>query len=112
MDRDAGLDFHFVIGTGWLHSHGMARRGLPGVEARGVPAYLADAATGHLRALCRRMIRSGRRLPLGEVVEAARGTPVRFVRADPIPGEEGHYTAERWLLQDVKPACSCCGRPD
>src|SRR4051794_18446989 len=37
------FDMHWVIGTGWIHTHGMAERGFPEVEVRHVPDFLAES---------------------------------------------------------------------
>lgn len=35
--REKRFDMHWVIGRGWIHTHGMAERGYPEIEVRGVP---------------------------------------------------------------------------
>lgn len=100
--------FHYVSGPGWLHSHGMDRHGLPELEARQVPAYLAPTVIDILGAICERMLTTRTRPPLNVGFQAINGMPIQLVKGEPLPGDEDHYVTERWLVQDVEPTCECC----
>lgn len=101
--------FHWVIGSGWVHSHGMESLGLPEVEVRDVPAFLAEAAADLLREVCDYMIESGKRIKPGETMALSQRTRCRFLAAEPTPGDEAHYRAERLTVVEVKSVCDCCG---
>ena len=47
--REKRFDMHWIIGTGWIHTHGMAERGFPEIEVRDVPDFLAESAAALLR---------------------------------------------------------------
>src|SRR5438552_1354406 len=108
---DHGVVMHHVLGQGWVHTHGMDRHGLPELEVRGVPGFLAAAAADLLRHACDYMLASGKVMKAGEIVEVSPGTYYRLARPDPTPGDEGHYEVERLRLEDVQATCSCCGLP-
>jgi hypothetical protein len=46
----------WVFGTGWIHTHGMADRGYPELEVRGVPDFLAEPAAAPITCLYNYMI--------------------------------------------------------
>lgn len=107
------IQFHFVTsgeGTkGWIHSHGMDQHGLPELEVRDVPGFLAESAASILRHVCNYMIESGNEVRLGEVIATSDRTHFRFVKPQPIPGEESHYEYERWQIFEVDNRCDGCG---
>lgn len=109
--KDCGVVHHHVLGTGWIHTHGMDRHGLPELEIRDVPDFLAPAAANLLGQVCDYMLEGGRAIKAGESVALGGGTPFRLVRAEPTPGTEDHYEAERLRLEDAEATCSCCGMP-
>ncbi len=98
---------HHVTGTGWVHTHGLADLGLPELEIRGVPDFLAEDAARLLKLVARYM--KTNRVKLGETMATSPRTAFRFVKAAPIPGNEDHYEDERWQIVDVETACECCG---
>src|SRR5271165_3328743 len=55
-DEAKRFDIDWVIGTGWIHTHGMAERGYPEVEVRGVPDFLGESATALVRTVCNYML--------------------------------------------------------
>jgi hypothetical protein len=104
-----GVLMHYVFdgrGRGWLHTHGMDRRGLPELEVRDVPSYLAEAAARILRAACRYLRQPGVQVKVGETMAVSPKTAFRLVRGEPIPGCEDHYETERW--QVVEPETLHC----
>jgi len=90
---------------GWMHTHGMDQHGLPELEVRGVPGFLAESAASLLRNACDYMLTSGREVHLGEVMATSERTRFRFVKSQPIPGEEEHYAVERWQIVEVDVPC-------
>lgn len=108
-DGGNGIDFHHVIGTGWIHTHGMAERGFPELEVRHVPDFLAEPAASLLKHVCDYMLDTCTRIKPGEVMETSPRTRFRMIKGEPLSGEENHYTAERLLLVDVEHTCECCG---
>jgi hypothetical protein len=98
----------WVIGTGWVHTHGMAEHGLPEVEARHMPDYLAESAAGLIRHVCDYMLDKGKRVKAGETMAISPRTRFLFVEGKPLPGEEDHYEVERLLIVDVEHVCECC----
>jgi hypothetical protein len=107
------VQFHHVISgshtKGWVHTHGMDRLGLPELEMREVPAFLVEAAANILREVCDYMIDSGKKVSLGEMMAASKQTVFRFVKAEPMPGQENHYHMERWQIVEVECGCAECG---
>jgi hypothetical protein len=101
--------FHWVIDWGWVHSHGMESLGFAEVEVRDVPAFLAEATADLLREVCDYMIESGKRIKPGETMAMSQRTRCRFIAAEPMPGDEEHYRAERLTVVEVKSICDCCG---
>lgn len=103
---------HVISGTetkGWVHTHGMDRLGLPELEMRKVPAFLAEAAAGMLANVCDYMIDSGKTVSVGETMAVSPRTTFRLVTTVPIPGRENHYETERWQIAEVECQCEDCG---
>jgi hypothetical protein len=107
--REKRFDMHWVIGTGWIHTHGMAVRGYPEIEVRGVPDFLAESAAALIRHVCDYMLDEGVRIKPGETMETSPRTRFRLINADPLLGHEDHYTDERLQIVDVEHLCECCG---
>jgi hypothetical protein len=104
------VTFDFVTEDGWLHSHGMADHGMPELEMRGIPAFLADQAADLLRQACRRMIESGRPGRPGDTLVLSPRVRLRLVEARPEPGDD-HAPVRRLEVVDAGTACGCCGMP-
>ena len=102
------IQIDFVTDYGWPHTHGMAEKGLPELEIRGVPSFLAPAAAALLNDVCDYMLRTGKRVKAGETMSSS-GAVFRFVAPEPMPGNEEHYEVERLQIVDVAPPCDCCG---
>jgi hypothetical protein len=102
------FQIHWVIGSGWVHTHGMAERGFPEIEAQEVPDFLAEAASRIIHHVCDYMLDTGTRIKPGEVMEVSPRTRFRLVAGEPIPGEEDHYRDERLRIVDVEHACDVC----
>jgi hypothetical protein len=113
--KQARIELHNVFGSAetghWLHTHGMAERGLPELEIRGVPSYLADFAGRALRQVCEYMQEPGVNVRLGETMQIGPNSVVRFEKLPPIPGSEDHYQVERWAFAPVSVGCPECGVP-
>ena len=96
---------HYVTNSntkGWVHTHGMDQFGLPELEMRAVPGFLAESAAKLLGFICDYMIDSGKKVSVGETMELSDHTAFRFVKADPIPEAEEHYETERWQVVEVE----------
>jgi hypothetical protein len=93
---------------GWLHTHGMQELNLPELEMRNVPSMLVEAAALLLKEVCAYMQQPDIVVRLGETMAVSDQTRFRFVKADPIPGEEGHYEHERWQLAEIDSCCDAC----
>jgi Domain of unknown function (DUF4261) len=104
------FDIHWVIGTGWIHTHGMADRGYPEVEVRGVPDFLAEAAAGLIRHVCDYMLDEVVRIKPGETIETSPRTRFQLIKPEPLPGEGEHYSVERLQIMDVEHICEQCGQ--
>jgi hypothetical protein len=107
--RHSGPSVEYVIGPGWLHTHGMDAAGLPELEMRHVPAFLAEAAAGLLREVCDYMLETGRRIESGHTMSTSSRTRFKFVTPEPMQGDEDHYESERLQIVDHEPLCDCCG---
>jgi Domain of unknown function (DUF4261) len=106
------FDMHWVIGTGWIHTHGMAERGYPEVEVRGVPDFLAESAAGLIRDVCDYMLDEVVRIKPGETMETSTETRFQLIKPEPLAGEEDHYSVERLQIVDVEHICEHCGQSD
>jgi len=107
--------------TGWIHTHGMHKLGCPDLEIRGVPLFLVSEAASLLNHVARYIVEQSRSgdhvVQLGHVMSASPSSIFRFVKLDPIQGDEEHFQHERWALSDepmrnmcddcVEAACSC-----
>jgi hypothetical protein len=100
---------HWVIGRGWIHTHGLAERGYPEIEVRGVPDFLAESAAGLIRHVADYMLDEEVRIKPGETMETSPRTRFRLTKSEAIPGDEDHYAVERLQIVDVEQVCDCCG---
>lgn len=103
-----GVVLHHVLGTGWVHTHGMTAFGLPELEIRDVPDLFVEAAAGILRTVCHYLKTPGVVVRVGETMALSPKTAFRFVRPDPIPGEDEHYRDERWRIVEIESSCDGC----
>jgi hypothetical protein len=108
-DEAKPIDIDSVIGTGWSHTHGMAARGYPEVEVRGVPDFLAESAAALIQRVCNYMLEQAVCIKPGETMATSPRTRFRLIKAEPFPGAEDHYTVERLQIVDVEHVCECCG---
>jgi hypothetical protein len=106
---DDAIAIHYVTHLGWLHTHGMDAHGLPELEMRLVPAYLADAAAGLLQQVCDSMLRRGTHVEAGETMEVSEVSRFRFIKPEALLGGEDHYDMERLQIVDLEPTCDGCG---
>jgi hypothetical protein len=109
--KDHGVTLHHILGEGWVHTHGMDRHGLPELEVKGVPGFLAPAAANMLMTACQYMIESRKAVKAGEGMTFPAGVVVQFTKPEPAPGDEDHYEVERLRMEDVEATCDCCGLP-
>jgi hypothetical protein len=98
-----------VIGSGWIHTHGMAAEGYPELEIMRIPLFLGKPASVLLYDVCDYMLRTGRRVKAGETMAASSGAVFRFERPEPMPSCENHYQLERLQIVDLEASCDCCG---
>lgn len=108
QETTANVRVEFIIGPNWMHTHGMEEAGFPELEMRGIPSFLAGPAANLLNSVCEYMTREGKRVAAGETM-SSHGAAFRFVKPVPLPGEEGHYEAERLQIVDIDRVCECCG---
>lgn len=99
---------HWVIGTGWVHSHGMDEKGFPEVEVRDVPDFLAEPAAKLIRSVCDYMLDGGIRIRPGEIMQTSPRTSFRLITPEPMPGEEDHYAVARLQIVDLEQSCDRC----
>jgi Domain of unknown function (DUF4261) len=104
------FNMHWVIGTGWIHTHGMEERGYPEVEVRGVPDFLAESVAGLIRHVCDYMLDEAVSIKPGETMQTSPRTRFQLIKPEPLPGEEDHYTVERLQIVDVEHICEHCGQ--
>lgn len=114
------IDIHFVtegMQSGWVHTHGMADLGLPELEIRDVPLFLASPAASLINHIAQYMYDGkhgiGRAKPvkLGQRFGTGPMQIVKFVMLHPIAGGGDHYDDERWALSDepMRDMCGMCG---
>jgi hypothetical protein len=102
------IKLHWIISTGWVHTHGMDALGLPELEVRHVPGFLAEPAARLLKEVCLYMRETGKIVRAGETMCVSERTRFQFVAPEPMPGEEDHYATERLQIVDIEPICDCC----
>jgi hypothetical protein len=90
----------------------MAERGYLEVEVRGVPDFLAESAAELIRHVCDYMLDEMIRIKPGETMESSPRTRFQLIKAEPLPGEEDHYTVERLQIVDVEHVCEYCGQSE
>ena len=105
------VEIDHVIGTGWIHTHWVRDEGFPELEIRDVPMFLSGPAARLLNGVCEYMLRTGRRVEEGETMSSS-GAVFRFVRPEPMPGNEDHYEGKRLQIVDLEVPCSFCGTLD
>lgn len=99
---------------GWIHTHGMHQLGCADLEIRGIPLFMMEQAArlmNHVAQYMASKARVGEPVELGEVMSTSPYSTFRFVRLDPIPGDEAHFKHERWALSD-EPMRGRCGECD
>lgn len=89
----------------------MDEHGLPELEIRDIPNFLAEDAARLLKHVCKYMQDWEQPVRVGETMATSDRTRFRFVQPVPIPGHEDHYEAQRWQIVDVECACGNCGLP-
>lgn len=97
---------------GWIHTHGLAARGLPELELRGVPLFLRDAAAGLLDDVAGYLLNDATRplLPGQSIGCGARSVQVIEGRPDPEAGyDPEHYSGctRLTLIDPPEGACRC-----
>lgn len=110
--REKRFDIHWVIGTGWIHTHGMAERGYLEVEGRGVPDFLAESAADLIRHVCDYMLDEMVRIKPGKTMETSPETRFQLIKPEPLAGEEDHYAVDRLQIVEVEHVCECCGQSE
>ena len=110
MNRDKShqVQIEYITGLGWVHTHGMQEAGLPELEIRDIPAFLATPAANLLDDVCSYMVREGKRVSAGETM-VSNGAVIRFETPVPMPDHPEHYEFERLQILEVTPPCECCG---
>jgi hypothetical protein len=86
------------VAHGWVHTHGMAAKGLPELEIRGVDRFLVEAAATFLNEVCDSLLRTGRRVEPGDTMQTSPRTEFKFARRRPIPGEDEEHGNERLTI--------------
>lgn len=96
---------------GWVHTHGMAALGCAELEIRGVPLFLIDQAAQLLNKVAQYIVdrhrSGGPPVMLGQTMSTGEMSLFKFVKLDPISGEEDHYESERWALSDEPMRATC-----
>lgn len=99
---------------GWIHTHGMEQFDCPDLEIRGVPLFFMEPAVSLLNHVAQFMAGRARNketlVKLGETMSTGPHSAFRFVKLDPIVGDEEHFTHERWALSDepMRDMCDSC----
>lgn len=99
---------------GWVYTIGLARLNLPELEIRGVnPIFLMPEAgilLNHVSQYMWEMQGTENEVKLGATMGVSRFQKFRFVKLDPIEGEEHAYKVERWSIEALPMVCEspCC----
>lgn len=114
------IDVHMVFDgdktKGWVHTHGMHKFELPELEIRDVnPVFMMTAAGQLVNHIAQYMVDGIKPVKLGEIFAWGHhpGMRCRFKKLDPIPGDEEHFTHERWAIVDIgttEQVCEDCQR--
>jgi hypothetical protein len=115
MTNNKNLQIHLATNDEagcWLHTHGMDVHGLPELEVRDCPTFLAEAAAEILRSVCDYMLESDKVVKAGENMRVSANTLFGFVKPEPLPNSEDHYDVERLQITEAKPICNACKESD
>jgi len=108
------IDVHIVTEeTGiWAHTHGLAAYGLPELEVRDAPSYLATPAGTLLNAVADYLLNSGKTVRVGEGIRVDGYGTLTLEAAVPQVPFADHYDHERWTVRSVPfgELCECCQR--
>lgn len=92
---------------GWVHTHGLAKYGLPELEIRAIPLFLAPSAAVLLNVLAEYLLTSEKEVKLGESIQVDQQVVICLAKLDPI--NHTHYECERWAVVDaIEGACDFC----
>jgi len=98
-------DVHIVSSgketKGWVHTHGLSKHGLPELEIRGVPLFLADDAVRLINDISDYLLNSGKEVKVGQTMQLGPMCIIRFQTSIPIIGDEEHFKTERWEIVDA-----------
>ena len=101
---DGNVGFHWFISgnnVGWVHTHGMEEFGLPELEIRDCPAFLAESAVHLMRSVCDYMHTTGKAVRAGDNMRITDRTTFTFAIPEPMPGSDDHYKVERLQIVDI-----------
>ncbi|MCZ7686469.1 MAG: hypothetical protein M5U28_50025 [Sandaracinaceae bacterium] len=91
----------------WIHTHGLAERGLPELEIRRVPTWAKRPAARLLNALADYLVSPDKPVHVGEMIEVDGFGALQLVRAEPREPIADHYDHERWAVVSAPEACPC-----
>jgi hypothetical protein len=96
----------------WAHTHGLEAFGLPELEVRDAPTYLATPAGTLLNAVADYLLNSGRAVRLGEGIRVDGYGTLTLEVAVPQERFADHYERVRWTVRSlpVDVMCECCQR--
>lgn len=113
--------------TGWVHTHGLAKRGLPELEVRDVsPLWVMYPAAMTLMDIAAYMVSTGKVIQAGHTYQHGHGPVLRFHTLPPMAGAEDHYQHDpngkgqigegtdtskpfvRLAVLEAGLACECC----
>jgi hypothetical protein len=107
-------NIHAVPESGWIHTHGLNRLGLPELEMLHVPGFLMESAAFLINHVAEYLRHPDKPVLVGQTMQVSDHTRFRFVRGtadwmdEPEEGETSHYAVERWRIVDAEALCSCC----
>lgn len=96
---------------GWVHTHGLDKFDLPELEIRDIPVFMMTSAGRILNLVSDYLLNGDKPIKVGETMVFGDGAIVKFIEAEPIPGDEEHYQVERWQLVDPASTmlkCAAC----
>lgn len=117
IDVERVLSIHMVFDgeqtKGWVHTHGMNKFGHPELEVRGVsPVFLMPMVGNLLNNIADYMLNTDNKVIEGHKMTVGPFT-FRFMKLEPIPGDEEHYVHPHLALTDLEVMkCAHCSMED
>lgn len=98
---------------GWVHTHGLDKHGLPELEVRGVPLFLAEDAVVLLNEISDYLLNSGNPVKPGQTMQVGnRHIVFESGHSRDAALDAGHYDTPRLCVKDDPRMYGACSSKD